>query len=263
MKINSQISVPDEVKNLDTGTDRQYKRILTSLTEEFKDKLPYAIGLASREYWYACFRSAIYMELSFSGQSLPLTGTQKQLISAAGYAAYEGWAATLYDGLSDIEPPKERYELLKGTPFSNLLDNQSILYCMALYWLAFANDLIESGNVTDALGFIHEAHDSLSLATGLGMYKAGEESGREEEKLQQRNSFALSGANARHTKTRAIRAEAVRLYSSRSWPSMLQAAKNITPEVRAFCEQHGYAPLSSDRAQQTIYEWIRATASKT
>ncbi len=256
MYLEKEVQLPESIGNLGSGSADMYTRLLRRTSEEVNGELSFAVGIAIREFWYACFRASIYMDLSFSSQILPRTDLQKKLASAQGYADYEGWAPTLCDGLADIHPPKQRLEFLKDTPFSELLAVETLMHCMSLRWFAMANELMVEKRFDDSLEFLHEAYDALILANGLSMHKAGEEYGMELQAAEIRNSFAVLGANARHQKNRALKAEAIRLYREQKWPSARQAAKNITPRIRAFCNEHGFPPLSSDREQQTIYGWI-------
>lgn len=256
MFLEKEVNFPQNINNLGLGAADMYSRLLRRTSEEVGGHLSYAIGVAIREFWYACFRASIYMELSFSSQTLPRTDLQKKLVTPEGYADYEGWAPTLSDGLADLPPRKQRFEFLRDTPFSELIAADSLLQCMSLHWFAFADELMGEHKVNDALELLHEAYDALALAHGLSMHKAGEEYGLELQAAEMRNSFAVMGANARHQKSRAIKAEAIRLYQEKKWPSARQAAKQITPQIRAFCTAHGFAPLSSDRELQTIYGWI-------
>lgn len=72
-----------------------------------------------------------------------------------------------------------------------------------------------------------------------------------------RREIALVGAQARHAPTRAMRAEAQRLYLEGKWPSIRQAAIAIAPQVQAFGKTHFSHQLSPDRAPQTVYDWLR------
>lgn len=60
----------------------------------------------------------------------------------------------------------------------------------------------------------------------------------------------------RHAKMTLIRAKALDLYQHGGpWKSSRQAAKRICSEVREYA--HGLrAPLSPDRAERTVYDWI-------
>lgn len=61
----------------------------------------------------------------------------------------------------------------------------------------------------------------------------------------------------RHAKTTLIRTKALDLYRNGGpWKSSRQAAKRICPEVVEYAHALG-APLSHDRAEQTVYDWIR------
>jgi hypothetical protein len=262
MHISEQIHLPDSLVHLGSGSDRLFRRLKKNVQESLGGPLTYALGIVTREYWFACFRSAIYMELSFSTQKLPLNDLQKKLQTAHGYAEYGGRAAALFHGLADITPPEERLYFLRNTPFSELIDSETILHCMGLYWFSIAEELAGEGKIAEAFEFVHEAYDALILANGLGMHKAGEEYAMETQTAHLRNLMAVTGANARHQKTRAIKAEAIRLYREQQWPSMRQAAKSIVPKIQAFCDNQNYPRLSSDRDLQTIYEWIRS-ASRT
>lgn len=73
---------------------------------------------------------------------------------------------------------------------------------------------------------------------------------------QARREIAMKGAQATHARTRAMKDEAQRLYLEGKWSSILQAAIAITPQVQAFGQAHFSRPLSQDRAQQTVYEWL-------
>ena len=260
MSLEKEACLPESIHHLGTGAADLYSRVLRRTSEEVGGHLSYAVGVAIREFWYACFRASIYMDLSLSSQTLPRTELQKKLTTPQGYADYTGWAPTLLDGLADLTPPLQRFEFLRGTPFSELISTDSLMQCMSLRWFTFADDLMGEQKVADALEFVHEAYDALVLANGHSMHKAGEEYGLELQAAEMRNSFAVLGANARHQKNRAIKAEAIRLYREQKWPSARQAAKQITPQIRAFCTEHGFPPLSSDREQQTIYGWILESA---
>ncbi len=57
------------------------------------------------------------------------------------------------------------------------------------------------------------------------------------------STFGRRGADARHGPNRAAREEAIRLYLSRSWPSLAQAARSIAAQVH--------------RTERVVEKWLR------
>ncbi len=77
-----------------------------------------------------------------------------------------------------------------------------------------------------------------------------------------RSALARKGANARHDRTtRPLKAKAIELYESKKWPSVMQAAKYIYRELKQ--EKSMPCPLSPERGEKTIYDWLLAHRKKT
>jgi hypothetical protein len=74
---------------------------------------------------------------------------------------------------------------------------------------------------------------------------------------------ARDAAVIRHAKVRALKEEALRLYTEKTWISRLQAAKAIFPQIQAFGKEKYNFQLSADRGAQTIYEWFGKHDNKT
>jgi hypothetical protein len=66
---------------------------------------------------------------------------------------------------------------------------------------------------------------------------------------------ATKAAFARHERTRKIKEFAVNLAGKGTFRSTLQAAKSILPDVKKYARELGW-PLSEDRAEKTVYEWL-------
>ena len=65
-----------------------------------------------------------------------------------------------------------------------------------------------------------------------------------------------NAAYKRHEKDKMVRAEAIRLFRQRDWKSTRQAAKTILADVQRHATSVEANILKTDRAFQTLYEWL-------
>ncbi len=79
------------------------------------------------------------------------------------------------------------------------------------------------------------------------------------------HTLARKAANARHDQTtRRLKKKAIKLYESKKWRSVLQAAKHIYPKLEQFIEAKGIRfRFSPERGPKTVYDWLRAHRKKT
>lgn len=105
-----------------------------------------------------------------------------------------------------------------------------------------------------ALASFFSAAEGIRAASGIEVRSAAD--GTEVGSLSSDRARAL--ANKRHEPSKRVKDEAIRLFREGSWPSTLQAAIAITPKVREFARKQGVRVLGTDRAQQTVYDWLRA-----
>lgn len=75
------------------------------------------------------------------------------------------------------------------------------------------------------------------------------------------SSLSKKGGEARAAKYTTIRDYALQLANKRQFPSQRQAVKAIAPDVLKFAKDHG-VPLSADRAEITIGEWLSERRTK-
>jgi hypothetical protein len=191
---------PDSFAGLGTGTSRSAQRVLTELTEKYGEKLPYLIGIALRESYYAVCDGAHYCAAS---------GYDASVCTPEGYAQSEGWANTMYNGLANLKEDSEQAVFRIETPFLERIPSQILLDCIALYWLLQASNLNQSGDALGAQDLIFEGLDALSLSTNIVMYDAGIEDSREENldidtvvadgaRKKMLSMAGIRGANSRH-----------------------------------------------------------------
>ncbi len=78
-------------------------------------------------------------------------------------------------------------------------------------------------------------------------------------------TVARKAANAKHDQTtRRLKKKAIKLYESKKWRSVLQAAKHIYPKLEQFIEAKGIRfSFSSERGPKTVYDWLLAHRKKT
>lgn len=143
---------------------------LEQLSNVHGKHLPYLIGIALRETWFACLRNfyiaSIHGELGMVGG---IEGGQ-ELEDIFAYTDERGWTDTLASNLEKINESMERKLLREETPYEECPSDGDILKSMAVYWFALAADELRAGYAASANDWIHEAHDALLRVNGNEMW---------------------------------------------------------------------------------------------
>ena len=143
---------------------------LEQLSNVHGENLPYLIGIALRETWFACLRNfyiaSIHGELGMAGG---IEGGQ-ELEDIFAYTDERGWTDTLASNLEKINESMERKLLREETPYEECPSDGDILKSMAVYWFALAADELRTGDTASANDWIHEAHDALLRVNGNEMW---------------------------------------------------------------------------------------------
>lgn len=152
---------------------------------------------------------------------------------------------------NDLFSPYE----FEGLAWKNSLLKSEYIRAMAAYVIHFYDRAIT--------GMLHG--DAQLAAVGMGYATTAiallrdekYDSNKMEAERKVRTQLGKDGARGTHIRTAALKNEAIRLYEARPvWPSRRQAAKAITPLVQKFAKEKFNRPLSPDRAEQTVYEWL-------
>ncbi len=78
------------------------------------------------------------------------------------------------------------------------------------------------------------------------------------------HTLARKAVNAKHNQTtRRLKKKAIKLYESKKWPSVSQAAKDIYPKLEQFIEAKGIRFRFAERGPKTLYDWLLAHRKKT
>lgn len=209
MNLPSEIAISEKsFVRLGPGINRRVKRVIYRLQELHGEDLPKLIGLSVQLLWFSLHQAAAYMgSLGNSKQEL-------NLATPEGYAEYEGWAYSFYNGLVDIEEIAEHVDLRGNTPFKERVSAVSCLEAIALYWFAKAADQLSIGNIDEVIEWTYEACDALNLASGIGMFDAGAANALENEvattKSTVRTEMARAAASSRHAPNYAAKEKVFR-----------------------------------------------------
>ena len=163
MGLPTAIEIPEEINNLSRKIGKTYQKQRNELIQEHGENLPKIVAIALHEYWFACWNSASFFQVSIDDGEFNDNDYTRNLATPEGYAEYEGWAYTLANGFADLVPSPDRIECIKELTGHDILDVSTTLRCMALHWFDQASKEIAEGHTETALGLIHEAHDALAL----------------------------------------------------------------------------------------------------
>ena len=195
-------------------TTRDACKNLQRLREKHGDKLPYLFGLSLREAWFALFDDSGYIALMDAEGAMGRSEYRQRLATAEGYGENEGIAWTLYNHLSELVESQQQKTFRDGTPFVERLALDDILTGAAMYWFAAASTSYLANDIQGAFDWLSEAQDALSFANGNHMWDEGAKLERESAMANSvdafsaaRTALAKTGAQARHTETRNMKAE--------------------------------------------------------
>ena len=207
-----------------------FQRTRARLAEEYGDKLESLCLLAFRSYVYACHNAAAYMAEMFKGSGGVRNSTQECLVTADGYADYEGWAYTLYNELANIHKPTG---LLQGAAFNEFPPDTAVLEAMAVIWFFEAASI--SPNHGKSMDVLFEAIDAAYLAHGVRMWDESEEFCKSE------NSQAAPNPAAELAKKRHVENYALVNYALKYWHEKIDPALSAE---KAATELTRVVPLS-------------------
>lgn len=205
------IEIPEEISNLGKKISKVYKKQRNELIQEHGENLPKIVAVAIHEYWFACWDSASFFQVSIDDGEFNDNDYTRNLATAEGYADHDGWAYTLANGFADLVPKADRIECIKELTGHDILDVSTAFRCMALYWFSQASKEIIEGNTEAALDLIHEAHDALALdvsdRTWDDAWKEAIKNVEENLGSKVRSELASKAGRAAHVETYALKAE--------------------------------------------------------
>jgi len=122
------------------------------------------------------------------------------------------------------------------TPAEGRIEWDMLTTMLALVHVADGVQMLGRGDPSMAGAHAIKAQDWLLF----GRYLRG----KAMDEWGQKRALAVSGADAAHSENRRLRKMAIEMYSARSWPSKMQAARVISTEVH--------------RTELVVLRWIRA-----
>jgi hypothetical protein len=230
--------------------------------------LPYLMGIAVRESWFACSVGSWHATLVGDPGDAEQSGHAEELGTPEGYAQSKGWARTLMQSLFRPNRDSDGSLFIYDTPYFGRTDDFDfpkdfdILHCMAIYWLGLAADAQKGGSTVEAFDWISEAHTALEYAHGLAMWDAGAEAERTDgqdrhlaEKAA-RSKFARAAAMARHAENHSLKAEVFAWCDANvaDYKSMDAAAEAIAGKI---------APIVFRTARDWVGEWKKLRSAGT
>jgi hypothetical protein len=205
------IETPEEISNLGKKIAKTYKKRREELIQEYGESLPKIVAVALHEYWFACWNSALFFQVSIDDGEFNDNDYTRNLATPEGYADHEGWAYTLANGFADVVPSPDRIACIKELTGHDILDVSTAFRCMALYWFHKASNEVAEGNSESALELIHEAHDALALdfsdRTWDDAWKEAIKNVEENLSSKVRSELASKAGRAAHVETYALKAE--------------------------------------------------------
>ena len=205
------IDLPGEISNLGKKIAKVYKKERDELIREHGENFSTIVAVALHEYWYACWRSAAFFQVSIEDGEFNDNEYTRDLATPEGYAEHDGWAFTLANGFADLTPSSDRIECIKELTGHDILEVDTALKFMALYWFDQASKEIASGNTESALSLIHEAHDAMALhstdRTWNDAWKEATKNAEDNLGSKVRSELASKAGRAAHVETHALKAE--------------------------------------------------------
>lgn len=211
MDLPKVVQLSGNLKNLGFRAASQAQRVLGQLNQAHGENVPALVGIALRETWFACWKSAHYIRLLHEQlpKNIAIPASSKKLWTAEGYAARDGWTGTLWGELSRIEPAPERLQFLVDTPFHETPDESSILQALSVYCFHEADRHASAGRLDSAFDLLHDAYDAVHVSHETFMWNEAVAHGREiaatAAATAARTSLAKSAAAARHLENRSMK----------------------------------------------------------
>ena len=243
-------------------TTRDACNKLQLLRKKHGDKLPYLFGLSLREAWFALFDDSGYIALMDAEGAMGRSEYRQRLATAEGYGENEGIAWTLYNHLSELVEIQQQKTFRDGTPFVERLSLDDILTGAAMYWFAAASTSYLANDIQGAFDWLSEAQDALSFANGNHMWDEGAKLGRESAMANSvdafsaaRTALAKTGAQARHTETRNMKAEVFEWLDAH-----MVEFKSMDAAAQAIIKQQ---PIVFRTARDWVGEWKKLRSAGT
>ena len=158
------------------------------------------------------------------------------------------------DTWKDLPAP---FAELRGKSEDDGLFDPVVIMVLAAHALAEIDDAVTltvEDRAVDAIKRVARASDCLAYATGLAGYTESGWVARVDE-IKRRRGVASLGGQGKSQRYKPVRDWVIEKYVEKSWASPRQAAIEIAPEALALSRTLG-CELSSDRAFQTVYDWI-------
>lgn len=179
MSLPNMIEIPEGVPSLGAAIDKNYRRRVLQIRKECPADTSALFAYVVKRYWYAVLNAAFWMDEAIKLSIVTETRYTKKMCSVEGQTEMDGAAWIFYNSMSEVHTASDAY-ILASLPIRYKPDAKLMLLCIACYWLANANEKMESGRIIDALNQIHEAYDALTLEDGMSMWEMAEEDFRRE-----------------------------------------------------------------------------------
>jgi len=219
-----ELHTPEEITNLGNKIRKVYKKYRDELIVEHGENLSKIVAVALHEYWFACWSSAAFVQVSIEDGDFNDNDYTQALATPNGYADFEGWASVLSNAFADLVPSQVRVECIADLTGHQILDAPTALKCMSIYWFTQASAEMSAGNTEAVLDLVHEADHALALdwsgRTWDDAWKEATRIAEEESGAKVRSELARKAGLAAHVETHAMKAEVKDFWM-----------KNISPSI--------------------------------
>jgi len=193
LKLPELIQLQNQINFLGNKIAKFSKEIYDQLHSVHGDKLPKIIAIAVHQYWYSCCWNAAFdwfeVDIGEGNKDASAYEDATPIVAAES----REWADTAIDGLSS-SPANLKVEYFKKKFDCEVLDLDSSLKSLALYWLHQADIEMGKGNSKQSFDLIHEAYSVMARREGIEDWYTGKEFGSSQSKTEQ----AIKSATVRH-----------------------------------------------------------------
>lgn len=196
-------------------------------------------------------KGARWFQNSIADGSILDNDYTRNFASPEGYIACEGAIAVLTDWLHSTgeypsapnwKPLREKFGPIKM---------ENVMAAFAVYQIDLALSAQENANTLVAMSHLALAGDSLNSAGFNFGWNAGIQYEKDVKKQQ-----AREGGLAKNKPMALLKTWVLERYRERTWPSPHRASHELAPKAIEKAGEFGTS-LSAQRAQQTIYDWLR------
>lgn len=204
-------------------------------------------SFAIDELVLAAQHNADWFKKSIEDGLISDTEEMRACATPEGYLRHEGSASVLIDWLGSNNGP----DWAKARRITSTISISQVLSAYALATLDQAISAQLHSELKEAMTHMAVAANALNSAGFYHGWDAGEEFANET-----RKEHARSGGIKRNEPYAKLKAWALEQYDNGSYPSRYKASFDLAPEAIKRAKELGTS-LSVQRAQQTIYDWLR------